>query len=135
MRLSTPRKLTRFYVINPITDRRFEQRFESRQDVQIRFENSGHAVQAVACDVSKRGLRLETEIKLEPGRDIQVVFPDSPDHIRCFGHVVWSRPLEEGSNYESGISIDAWYGIVQGEDSWKRYRGIRPKHDRRQRPR
>ena len=135
MKLQSQRKLTRFYVINPVSDRRFEQRFESREDLMIRFDRVGRSFPAVGYDISRRGIRIETAVRLEPGMELQLVFPEAPDHIRCFGRVVWARPFEDGYEYEGGVAVDAWYGVVEGEDSWKKYKGFRPKRDRRLLPR
>ena len=122
MKVQAHRKLTRFYIINPVNDRRFEQRFESTENVLIRFERTGRSYPAVAYDISRRGARLESEAKLESGADVHIAFPKAPDHIRCFGRFVWARPFEEGNEYEGGVTIDGWYGIIEGAEFWKRYR-------------
>ena len=112
-----------------------ESRFESLEPVDIRDEETGHHYAGSAYDIGRKGLRLETDVALNVANSLQVEFRNSPDNIRCFGYVVWARPREEGRGFECGISIQAWHGIVQGQDSWKMYKGIRPKRDRRRKTR
>ncbi len=133
--MNSHRKLTRFYVINPVTDRRREHRFESRESVVVRLERIGKTSPATAYDIGQTGLRLETLFPPEIGSDLQLVFPNTADHVRCFARVVWSRPLENRKSFESGLSIEEWHGFVEGGMSWKRYHGLNPKGERRQRKR
>lgn len=134
MRITSPRKLTRFYVINPIGDRRLEQRFESREDVVLKVSQTGKIFPSVAYDLGRYGLRLESEGMLQPGMDIEVAFPNTPDQVHCFGRVVWAR-AKTGHLSEYGVAIEAWHGVVRGENSWSKFKGVRPKVERRQRPR
>lgn len=131
MKTAPVRKLPRFYIINPVTDRRLEPRFESREDVVIRFDESGRTYPAVAHDIWRRGMKLECSVQLPVGAGVQIAFPNVPDHIRCFGRVVWCRAKEKSKDFENGVAIDAWHGIVEGEDSWKKFRGLKLKADRR----
>ena len=134
MKSNAQRKLTRFYIINPVGDRRIETRFESREDVMIRFCETDALAPAVAVDVGKTGLRLETDAELMAGADIEVAFPNGADHIRCFGRVAWVKPMGPKSR-QAGVAVEAWHGVVLGEESWTRYKSALPKKDRRNRPR
>lgn len=134
MKPNAQRKLTRFYIINPINDRRLEQRFDAREDVLVRFPDSGKVAPATAVDIGRVGLRLETAAELPMGAEVEVAFPAAADHIRCFGRVVWVRPGPEGRR-TAGVSVEAWHGVVLGHESWTRYKGATPKKDRRARPR
>lgn len=135
MRLSTPRKLTRFYVINPIGDRRLEQRFESREDVVLKVSQTGKIFPSIAFDMGRYGMRLETEGLLQPGMEVEVVFPNTPDQILCYGRVVWGRSKGQSFKQEYGLAIEAWHGVVKGENSWTNYKGTKPKAERRQKSR
>ncbi len=135
MRAASPRKLTRFYIINPVGDRRLEQRFESKEDIVLRIPQSGKMGPAVAYDVGRHGMRLECEWNIQPGTDIEAVFPNTSDHMRCFGHVVWVRERAFGKFYDCGVSIDVWHGIVSGESSWTVVKGSTPKSERRKKSR
>lgn len=129
------RKLTRFYIINPVGDRRLEQRFESKEQVVLRFPLSGKMGPAVAYDIGKHGMRIETELQIQPGYDVEIAFPNSADHMQCFGRIVWAKPINGGKNFEGGVSIEVWHGVIQGENSWTSKKGTRPKAERRVRPR
>jgi hypothetical protein len=133
MRNASVRKLTRFYVINPVGDRRLEQRFESREDVVLKVLQTGKLFPSVAYDLGRYGMRLETESVLHPSMDVEVVFPNTPDQVHCYGRVVWGR--SKSSGYEYGIAVEAWHGVIRGENSWAKYKGVRPKLERRVRPR
>lgn len=133
MKSGAQRKLTRFYIINPISDRRTEQRFDAREDVLVRFPESGRVAPAVAVDVGKTGLRLETNAEVPVGVEVEIAFPKALDHIRCFGRIAWAKPATEGR--VAGVAIDSWHGVVLGEESWTRYKSPVPKKDRRGQPR
>lgn len=135
MRTAMHRKITRFYVINPIGDRRLEQRFESREDVVIRIPQTGKMYPAVAYDLGQNGMRLETEGILQPQTDMEVAFPNTPDQVHCYARVVWGKPRAGSKYYEYGLAIEAWHGIIKGSTSWTRFKGIKPKPERRQRAR
>src|SRR5215831_9394396 len=94
---NSARKLKRFYIINPVGDRRVEQRFESREDVVIRFPDSGKMGPAVARDIGRMGLRLELMEDVESGVEVEIAFPQTPDNIRCFGRIVWTRRVAGAS--------------------------------------
>lgn len=132
MRTETQRKLTRLFVAEPLRDRRREPRFESSENVVIRSEDGDSwMTQAVASDIGQRGLKLETAVPMEEGQHLQVAFPNNPDDVRCFGRVVWGGPSVSRGIYESGFEITAWYGVVDGANSWRKHRGSIPKRDRR----
>lgn len=134
--MSSPaRKVTRFYIINPISDRRVEARFEARESVIVRLEDTGKKFPATARDIGQRGLRLESDVPIEIESQIQVVFPNAQDNVQNYGRVVWAKYYEASKTYECGVAIDAWHGIVEGENSWKRFKGTQPKNDRRSGPR
>jgi hypothetical protein len=134
--MSSPaRKITRFYIINPISDRRVEARFEARENVIVRLEDTGKKFPASARDIGQRGLRLESDTAVEIDTQIQVVFPNAQDNVQCYGRVAWTKYFESTKTYECGVAVDAWHGIVEGENSWKRFKGDQPKHDRRAGPR
>jgi hypothetical protein len=90
---------------------------------------------AVGLDIGRYGMKIESDFDLEMGSYVQIAFPNSPDHERCFGRIVWSRPLKEAGRFEGGVSIEAWHGIVAGDESWKGHQGPRLKIDRRAKPR
>jgi len=125
------RKTPRFFIINPVTDRRMECRFESLETVDIRDEETGKTISGVASDIGRRGLKLESPTHLLVGNTIQVAFQDDIENVRCFGHVAWSKRKEDSSDYESGLQIDSWHGIILGPDSWKKFKGVKVKRDRR----
>jgi hypothetical protein len=133
MKSGAQRKLTRFYIINPISDRRTEQRFDAREDVVVRFPETGKVCPAVALDLARTGLRLESGAEMPVGADVEIAFPKAVDHIRCFGRIAWVKPGGNGTT--AGVAVDAWHGVVLGEASWTRYKGAAPKKDRRGRPR
>jgi hypothetical protein len=123
--------LTRFYIINPIGDRRLEQRFESKESVVLRIPQTGKMGPATGYDIGRHGMRVETDLTLQPGMEVEVAFPNTPDHMRCFGRVVWARERAFGKYNECGISIDVWHGIIGGEGSWMTVKGATPKLERR----
>lgn len=135
MKTAIQRKLTRFYVINPVGDRRLEQRFESREDVVLRVPQTGKVFPSVGYDVGRHGMRLETEGVVSPGMEIEVAFPNTPDQVHCYGRIVWGRARSSGRGNEYGIAVEAWHGVVRGENSWTKYKGVKPKAERRTRPR
>lgn len=135
MRSALPRKLTRFYVINPVGDRRLEQRFESKENVVLRLPQSGKVGPAVAFDVGRHGLRLESDAQLQTGMDVEVAFPNTPDQMRCFGRVAWVRERAFGKYFECGIAVDVWHGVISGENSWVTVKGAVPKSERRRKTR
>lgn len=135
MRSPAQRKLTRFYVINPVGDRRLEQRFESREDIVVRVPQTGKMFPAVGWDVGQYGMRMESEAILQPNMNIEIVFPNTPDQVHCYGRVVWGKPRIGSSIFECGVAIEAWHGIVKGGDSWSKFKGSRPKSERRVKPR
>jgi hypothetical protein len=63
-----------------------------------------------------------------------VAFPNGADHVRCFGRVAWVRP-GAWKQLVAGLSVEAWHGVILGEESWSRYKGAVPKKDRRDLPR
>lgn len=130
-----PRKLTRFFIINPVTDRRLETRFESKENVDVRDEETEKVFPAIAFDIGRHGLRLETTEKTEIGKTYQIAFLETPDNIRCFAMAVWVKKREEGSGYETGLAISAWHGIVMGKESWEKFKGVKLKRDRRRKTR
>jgi hypothetical protein len=86
---------------------------------------------ALAFDIGEKGLRLITKMKLYVGADLEIAFPSTMDHVECFGCVIWTRSVNSDSEMEVGISLDSWHGVTQGADSWKRFRGLHPRNDRR----
>lgn len=135
MRSNSARKLTRFYIINPVGDRRLEQRFESKENVVLRIPQTGKMGPATSYDIGRHGLRLECDWQLQAGMDVEVAFPNTPDHMRCFGRVAWVRERAFGKFFECGVAIDVWHGIVSGENSWMTVRGAVPKPERRRKTR
>ena len=87
------RKKTRFFVINPELDRRHAVRFVSRENVVIRLQKSKKAFPATAYDIGQKGLKLEINENLKPGEAVQIAFPNSPDHVHCFGNIAWITHL------------------------------------------
>jgi hypothetical protein len=130
-----PRKTPHFFIINPINDRRMEKRFESKESVQVRCEETGEIRAGTACDVGQHGLRLEDSQMYQVDDRVQIAFTGRLENIGCFGRVAWSRRSDEGSFYETGVSIDTWHGIVDGGQSWKRIKGDKPHADRRRKAR
>ena len=130
----TTRKPPRFFVVNAAKDRRLEFRFECRHPVLVVLENIPPHRPATAYDIGSHGLRLETDVPMDTGRQIQIAFPESRDGVVCFGRIAWSRRHEEGL-FESGVALREWHGILEGAESWKIFKGIKPKRDRRQSPR
>lgn len=135
MRSLTTRKLTRFYIINPIGDRRLEQRFESKESVVLRFPQTGKMGPGTAYDIGRNGMRIECDWQLSPGMDIEVAFPNTADHMRSFGSVVWVKERAFGKFFECGLQIDVWHGVVSGEKSWMNVKGTVPKIERRNKSR
>ncbi|MBV9080215.1 MAG: hypothetical protein JO102_03745 [Elusimicrobia bacterium] len=72
---------------------------------------------------------------MESGAEVEIAFPQAPDHIRCFGRIVWTRRVPGAPVREAGVSVEVWHGVVLGEESWTRFKGATPKKDRRSRPR
>lgn len=129
------RKITRFYIINPIGDRRTEIRFQSTENVVIKFLDNDKVTPAMAHEVGQAGLRLESECELEVGQDIEVSFPKAPDHINCFGRIVWVKFHPGANMWTCGVAVESWHGIVAGSNSWMVYKGSAPQKDRRHTPR
>jgi hypothetical protein len=132
MKTLTTRKEPRFFVVNPITDRRLEFRFETSEEVHVRLEETREVFPALATEIGRYGMKIETNGILQEGTQIQVAFLNDPENIRVFGLVVWSKKKEDSSVHESGLVLDSWHGIVMGKDSWKKHKGILPKRDRRE---
>jgi hypothetical protein len=135
MKFSSPRKHLRYYFVRPASDRRLEQRFESREDVVVRFTEEGRIRPAVASDIGRMGLRMESDEAFEMGQTVEIAFPQSVDHVRAYGRVVWSRRLPSSRRTEAGVAIEAWHGVVLGGQSWLRFKGAHPRRDRRANPR
>lgn len=137
MRPCNGRKLPRFFVVNPRSDRRMELRFYSREIVTARWVQEGEKrmAPAVASDISKSGLRMRSDAAIPENARVQISFSTASDHISCFGAVVWARPAAAGHGHDFGVDISEWHGIVKGSRSYLRYLGNRKKFDRRQRPR
>ena len=131
----SPRKHFRYYIVRPASDRRLEQRFESREDVVVRLSEEGRVRPAVASDIGRMGLRLESEEPFEMGQIVEIAFPQSPDHVRAYGRIVWARRLPASRRTEAGVAVEAWHGVVMGASSWLRYKGGHPRRDRRSSPR
>ena len=98
-------------------------------------EGEKKVIPGVACDIGRRGVRIKTDHPLIEGASIQVSFPNSPDHINCFGRAVWCHPPKMGVGFETGIEVNAWHGITEGEYSYRRFLNNRARTDRRTRPR
>jgi hypothetical protein len=135
MKNPNARKLTRFYIINPVGDRRGESRFESQESILIKTSDSIRGVAATAFDIGQYGLKFESDFPFDPHTYIEISFPKAPDQIHCFGRVVWMKPKSGTKLFEAGVAIDSWHGIVKGENSWTKYKGIKPKPERRYKPR
>lgn len=135
MRPTAARKLTRFYIINPVGDRRLEQRFDSKESVVFRLSESGRVGPATAYDIGRHGLRIECSWSPEIGMDVEVAFPNTSDQMRCFGHVAWVRERAFGKYFECGVAIDVWHGVIAGEKSWMSLKGSLPKLERRRKTR
>ena len=112
-------------------------RFHSQEEVVLRRgdANADKVCTAIAFDIGKKGMKFETEGIMVEGQEIQVAFSNSPDNIRCFGQIIWSRPVNHGDGFESGLAISSWFGITQGANSFNRYQGPQPKKDRRDKSR
>lgn len=134
MKDSSPRKLTRFFIINPVGDRRLEKRFESREDVVVRVQPEGRVFPSVALEVGQYGMRLESKEALEVGMGLEIAFPRGRDNINCFGRVAWIYKTPQGAGMV-GVAVEAWHGIVSGSASWMKFKGTVAKTDRRQRDR
>lgn len=106
-------------------------RTDSRFEVVIRLDEENKAYPAVASEVGENGVRIESDIPLIENTQIQVIFPHSPDNARCFGLIRWCKPFGEKPGFESGVRINKWYGIMDGEKSFRRFRGSKKKKDRR----
>ncbi|MCB4755819.1 MAG: PilZ domain-containing protein [Elusimicrobia bacterium] len=135
MNYAQARKLTRFYVINPRSDRRGEDRFDAFQNAVVRCSGTEEMFPGVVLEVGQKGLRLLIKSSLAIGTDIEMAFPNTPDHVRCFGRVIWIKRRSNAGEIEVGVEVNAWHGIVQGPESWKKFKSPTPKKDRRQRPR
>lgn len=135
MKTTSHRKTPHFFVINPTIDRRNETRFETKEPVEVKCLDSRENSAGVALEIQKSGLRFESKIHYDAGSRIQLTFPKTPDNTGCFGRVAWVRPSEEGKGFLIGVAVESWFGVVRGPDSWKRIKGIRPKVDRRNKPR
>lgn len=125
------RKLTRFYIINPVGDRRTEIRFDSHQDVALKIMDTNKVGPAVAMEIGEHGLKLETPLEISQGDEIEIAFPNAADGIKCFGRVAWVKYMPAIKSWVGGISADSWHGIVAGSKSWTTYKGRDPKKDRR----
>lgn len=125
------RKSPRFFVINPVNDRRTETRFESEEPVKVKNLRTHQVVSGRAFEIGHYGIRLEVPRCLSVGDQLQIEFSHRPENIGCWGQVAWCEPKEDALS-NSGIVIESWYGIVDGPQSWKRVKGVALKKDRRQ---
>jgi len=112
-----------------------ETRFESKEDVVVRTLEENQTFPGRAYDIGQKGLKIEIAPQMKPQQNIQIAFPNSRDHVSCFGTVVWARSLAKTNDFEIGVLIHEWHGIVEGPHSWKPYKGFRIKKDRRVKPR
>ena len=129
------RKTPHFFIINPMKDRRTESRFESVEKIQIRFEETGKIISGSASEIGQHGLKLSSSQTFLVGDRVQIVFPDQVENIGCFGNVAWCNPADEGPLIECGLAIESWHGIVEGSQSWKKFKGVKPRRDRRRKER
>lgn len=127
--------MPRFFVINPIDDRRTERRFESQEPIKIRLHKTGDTLTGAAFDIGHYGLRLETKRLFEVGERLQIEFEHRANNIGCFAQVAWAEAGSNGLPSQCGVAIESWYGIVEGKESWQRVKGVKPKKDRRQKTR
>ena len=97
----------------------------------IRILDTGRTLPGVAYEVGQKGLKLETQDLMGSGHNLEIAFPNTPEHVRCFARVVWCRPLGRTRDHETGVSIIDWHGIVKGDSSWKKFKGFKPKKERR----
>lgn len=135
MSSNNERKTPRFFIINPITDRRNETRFESRYEITVTIKSTKKSFTSVAYDIGQYGLKMEAPEPLEVGTAVEIAFPHSKENINCFGQVVWNRPMGGDRKQEIGVMISDWHGIVAGRNSWIQFKGIKLKQDRRRKAR
>lgn len=131
MKLFRWRKEPRFFIVNPNTDRRGEVRFESRESVVVRMLSTGKSLPGVAFDIGQKGLKLHLPDMPLPESGVQIQFPNFAENIQCFGHIIWTHPVEGQDIFEAGFVVESWLGIVEGGNSWKKLIGFKIKKDRR----
>lgn len=132
MKESLHRKSPRFFVINPVNDRRSETRFESEEPIRVQNLKTRQFLSGRAFDIGHFGLRLEVPASFEVGDHLQIEFIRRHENIGCWGQVAWCEAKGSGSTIQSGIAIESWYGIIDGPESWRQVKGVTLKKDRRQ---
>jgi len=132
MKESLSRKSPRFFVINPVNDRRAETRFESEEHVKVKNLRTHQVSSGTAFDIGHFGLRLEASREYSIGDHLQIEFSGRAENIGCWGQVAWSESRGEKDASNSGVAMNPGFGIVDGPESWKRMKGSKPKKDRRQ---
>ena len=135
MRALQTRKVTRLYVINARPDRRSVDRYEAFENVVFRKAGGPDIFSGIINEIGQKGLRLVSWDRLEIGDFLQISFPNAPDHVQVFGRIVWVKPNNTSSEFEMGIMVEDWYGIVEGSASWRKFKKAFPKKDRRSSPR
>jgi DNA-binding NarL/FixJ family response regulator len=87
--------------------RRLEMRIKVRFEVWSRFEPDTEPIEAIALNISLRGLLLETEEPLDIGTNLDLHFtlPGQEDELRAVGKVVReAQPSHEG-RHRSGVEL------------------------------
>ena len=75
------RKSPRFFVINPVNDRRTETRFESEETVKVKNLRTHQVLTGSAFDIGHFGLRLEAPRGFTVGDPLQIEFPQRAENI------------------------------------------------------
>ena len=106
------RKSPRFFVINPVNDRRSETRFESEEPVKVKNLKTHQTLNGAAFDIGHYGLRLESQHQFSVGDPLQIEFSRRTENIGCWGQVAWCEPKDAEGTVNSGVAIESWYGII-----------------------
>lgn len=88
-------------------ERRKFKRFDTYMSVRFKdHEASKVKGISLSCDLSREGLKLNSDLDIERGTvlDLEIDIPDDPKPVVSTAEVVWSRRAKEGDrSFEQGI--------------------------------
>ncbi len=119
---------------NP-SDRRKANRFDTALIVSIRFQPDGTPLSGSCIEVGPNGMRVSTAQPLVETSYVHISFENASNNTHCEGRVVWTQRHIEEDRFESGIDIQKWGGSLPGVNVVKELPALKPKKDRRNKPR
>jgi hypothetical protein len=117
------------------SDRRKAQRFDTTLHVEVRFQSDGTPIAGSCIEVGPNGMRITTGRPLVEAAYVHISFQEASNSTHCEGRVVWTQPADADGQYESGIDIQRWGGGIPGAEVVTKLPELKPKKDRRSKPR